>query len=212
MKSFLLSLAILFLAFNTTPALAQTTSEPTAIITWQTNTYTPTWYVGKALPIKGSKISLAVMLIDNNKVIDISTKKIAWYVNNNLIGSGVGMTTATFLTDTTFDKSYSVRALIQGYNLKNVEGAVGIPLSNQSASISLKEIAGRYVYTANPFFFNTQSLADLLFTWAIQGKYITQEERSLPGILQLEKIENPIAITIQDRINTNERATFEKRN
>lgn len=152
------------------------------------------------------------MLIDNNKVIDISTKKIAWYVNNNLIGSGVGMTTATFLTDTTFDKSYSVRALIQGYNLKNVEGAVGIPLSNQSASISLKEIAGRYVYTANPFFFNTQSLADLLFTWAIQGKYITQEERSLPGILQLEKIENPIAITIQDRINTNERATFEKRN
>jgi hypothetical protein len=212
MKSFFLSLLILSSVFINTPAFAQTTTKPTAIITWQTNTYVPTWYVGKTLPGKGSKISLALMLIDGERVIDISSKKISWFVNNNLISSGVGMTTTTFITDTVLDNNYSIRASIQGYNLKNIESAIGIIPVAASVSITEKEIAGRYIYTANPFYFNTQSLADLSFAWIVQGVRTPQEERGLPGILQLEKKESQIAISVQGKTNTSERAIFEKRN
>lgn len=179
MKSFFLSLLILSSALISTPVFAQTATEPTAVITWQANTYVPTWYVGKTLPGRGSKISLALMLIDGGKVVDISSKKISWFANENLISSGVGATTATFLTDAALDKNYSIRALIQGYNLKNIEGSTGIRITNPKISLRQTKTSGAYTFEAIPFFFNAQALSELLINWSLDGS-LSESQRQVP--------------------------------
>ncbi len=215
MKSFFLSLFILCSTFITTPVFAQTTTEPTATITWQANTYAPTWYAGKALPTKGSKINLALMLIDGGKVIDISSKKISWFVNDNLISSGVGATTATFLTDTAIDKNYSVRALIQGYNLKNVEGAVGIRTTNPKISLRQAKNDTTYIFEAIPFFFNAQILSELNIRWAQNGETLEPQRQVPLGYLELDQptvgkhnISSQISLKSNDKESSTETTTL----
>lgn len=188
MKSFFLSLLILSFVLISTPVFAQTTTEPTAIITWQTNTYIPAWYGGKALPTKGSKIDLAVMLIDSGKVIDVSSKKINWYVNEALISSGVGATSATFLTDATLDKNYSIRASIQGYNLKNIEGKTGIRTTAPKLTLRQSLLDTTHVIQAIPFFFNTQTLAGLTLNWILNGATLEPQRQAPAGYLELDNL------------------------
>ena len=147
------------------------------MMTWRTNSYTPPWFMGKALPTANSQITASLELIDAGKIINLSGQKVYWYVDDELIGAGIGLQKITFNAPSVTDNILDVRAEIPGYNpnssnpiLKTIE----IPIINPEAVIE-SPYPGNQLFTSSPtfkawpFFFNTQDVTKFGFTWTANG-------------------------------------------
>lgn len=142
------------------------------IISWSAENFVPLNFLGKIIPSTGSKINIAVILIQNNKLIDLSKEKIYWYVNNELVSNEVGKTQMSFIAP--IGRVLEVKTEIPNLGLiKTIEIPITKPRVVINAPFPKNEILNDYVeIPALVYFFNPKNndLDYLSVVWQINGR------------------------------------------
>ncbi len=164
------SVPILFLT-GILLARAQT-SEPQMNLTWQTRTYAPASYPGKHLPSGNSRVFLALDVVQNGKVADLSGQDIYWYRKDELFASGRGLVRTEFTTPGIALGSLDIRAEVLGLSLIKT---ISLPMTVPVAVIEAPFPGGQFkeksiTITAQPFFFNVPNMSWLTYEWSVNGK------------------------------------------
>ena len=129
LKIIVIPLSALCLFFFLSNAQAQQ-ARPQFLLTWQTQSYTPAQFQGKALPTANSQITASAELINGGKILDISKNTIYWYLNDNLLSSGAGAQTVVFNAPPTSDSDHlELRVQLPDYEGSTLLKTVNIPLS-----------------------------------------------------------------------------------
>lgn len=145
---------------------------------WQTRTYVPAWYEGKAFPTHESAITVAFELIDDGKVADLSKTAVRWYVDGKMIKNeenGLGIKKALIINKKYGGSVSTIRISIPNYKGKAEEKIIEIPIKKPEVVIDVpyfQKIAEKGVNTfyAWPYFFNTTSASNLGLQWIVEGK------------------------------------------
>ncbi|KKT90566.1 MAG: hypothetical protein UW92_C0034G0008 [Candidatus Jorgensenbacteria bacterium GW2011_GWA2_45_13] len=87
---------LLCVFFYTQFSSAQTTGADSATITWHSNSFYPSDFGGKPLPINQSVVSASVTLFQNQKIQDTSNLLVFWYLDGEFLQKGIGLSTVTF--------------------------------------------------------------------------------------------------------------------
>ncbi len=163
-----------------TPAAhAQTTADtsPTFLITWKTTgSYIPSFYIGKALPTYGSQITASLELVSpQGKILNLSGQTIYWYVNNALVGGGVGIQHVTFPPIGDAPNTANLRVTIPNYNGAYLIHAINIPMVLPETVIYAPYPNGQFTQNpltvqAIPYFFNIANPSGLSYTWSVNGQ------------------------------------------
>ena len=172
--TFLLSTCYLLLA--TISASAQTTSQ--FLVSWQAESYVPSWYQGKVLATKGSAIKVSFELIDSGKIVNLSKKKVRWYINDKLVqneNNGLGLKFYSFIADDYPGQDTEIRITIVDYKDEVLDKIIVIPIVSSEAVIDApypnREIkSGKNSFFAYPFFFNIKDLNKLSFEWLVDNQ------------------------------------------
>lgn len=173
---------VIFLLFNLIGRLpAMGASAPEIIVTWKTNSFTPSSYMGKALPSARSQINVALQLLDEDKMVNLSKNEIRWYINNQLLDSGSGLTNISFPAPSLGEQSLLLRVVIIDYKNDELNEFVTIPIIKPEIVIvsaeqpQLKSLA---------YFFNISSVDQLKIDWKVDGKTITVRAQNLTNPLE----------------------------
>lgn len=192
------------------PTHAQTASNPQFLVTWRsTASSIPSNYPGKALPSYGSKVTADFELVSAGKVLNISGQTIYWYLEDTLIGGGVGVQQLTFPLFGTPPNTLTLRIEIPNYNGQYLIHTLDLPFANPAVVIYAPYSGGTFSsnpvdVTALPYFFNA-SPSQLTYTWAVNGQTGANAENpqtaevTLPqgtpagtGITVSLSVENPV--------------------
>lgn len=168
--------SIFYFLFSIISASAQT--APQFLITWRSHNYAPSWYQGKVLATRGSWVDVSFDLIDNGKIVDLSKKKIRWYVNDDLRRNeddGLGIKNYYFGVDDYARDDIEVRIVVVDYAENEIGQMVIIPLANPEAVIDApysgnRVPSGTSIFKAYPFFFDINDLSKLSFDWMVNGR------------------------------------------
>lgn len=168
-------------AIRITPlrANAQSAVQPQIFLTWQTNnSYVPSSYIGKILPNSDSFITASVSLIANGHPVDVSGQTIYWYVNDALVGGGIGQQNITFRARGDAPDIMTLRVELPNYPTGLLIYQNAIPLIQPAVVIEAPYPNGDFSGTqadveALPYFFDTSSSAELGFTWTVNGQAVT---------------------------------------
>jgi hypothetical protein len=161
-----------------TPAHAQTAaSSPTFLITWKTTgSYIPSFYIGKALPTYGSKITASLELISSQgKILNLSGQTIYWYVNDTLVGGGAGVHQVTFPPIGDAPNTANLRVTLPNYNGAYLVHAINISMVLPEAVIYAPYPNGQFTQNplsvqAIPYFFNITDPSGLSYSWSVNGQ------------------------------------------
>ena len=158
-------------------AHAQTASSPTFLITWKTTgSYIPSFYIGKALPTYGSKITASLELVSpQGKILNLSGQTIYWYVNDVLVGGGAGVQQVTFPPIGDAPNTANLRVTLPNYNGSYLIHEINIPMVLPEAVIYAPYPNGQF--TQNPvavqailYFFNIADPSGLSYAWSVNGQ------------------------------------------
>jgi hypothetical protein len=176
-------------------ALAAATShaqaaQPQFLITWSASkTSAPTSYSGKLLPNASSQISASLELLSaQGKPLNIAGQTIYWYLNENILGGGIGMQRTTFTTSGDAPNVVTLRVTIPDYPGGMLIHEIQIPIV-QPVIIIDAPFANNTVSTnpvvvqAIPYFFNASTSASLAFHWSVNGQAVT--DATNPQSLQI---------------------------
>jgi hypothetical protein len=204
------SFAILFVFYKSTKAQQ---ANPEFLFSWQpTNSYAPSFFTGKILPNAQSQIAATFELISNGKPINLSNENIYWYLNNNLIGSGVGMQQLTFPLFGMPPQMENLRIELPDYSTGYLIYTTNLPFMRPSAIISAPYYnniinGSDATITALAYYFNDNQ-NNLIYNWSVNGQSGSSAEN--PNILHITiptgSAENStMAISLQiENINGNE--------
>lgn len=156
------------------------TIAPRFLISWRAQSYAPAWYQGKILATRGSWVDASFELIEKGKIIDLSKKKVRWYVNDDLRRNeddGLGIKNYSFTLDDLARDDVELRIVIVDYSEDGDEigQSVIIPLASPEVVIDAPYSASRVpsgtsYFKAHPFFFNIRDLSKLSFNWSVGGR------------------------------------------
>ena len=188
-----ITLVILGAFISSKPAHAQTSasaSSPWFLITWKTTgSYIPSFYLGKALPTYGSNITASLELISpQGQILDLSQQTIYWYEDDNLVGGGVGVQSATFPPIGDAPNTVNLRVTIPNYNGAYLVHAINIPMVLPEAVLYAPYPNGQFSQnpisvTAIPYFFNISDPSKLSYTWSVNGQNGSNAEN--PEVAQI---------------------------
>ncbi len=163
-------------------ANAQTTSGPQFLLTWQaSNSYVPSFYKDKALPGIGSRITAALDLVSQGKIVNLKGQTIYWYLNGIYIGGGTGVQEITFSPNTGAPDDLSLQVKLPSYNGTLLIHTIAIPVAEPIAVIVSPYPQGRFSgnsvsLQAEAYFFNAPSLSSLVFNWSANGQAANNTE------------------------------------
>ena len=169
----------LFFNFANAQTVTQTTSRPQFMVSWQAQSYAPSWYQGKIFPTKGSRINVVFELIDNGKIADLSKLKVRWYLNDKLVlneKNGLGVKSYSFQANDYAGQDAEIRIAIIGYKGgEQIGKIITIPIAYPEAVIDapysdLQINRGTTLLGAYPFFFNVSDLKNLSFNWNVNNQ------------------------------------------
>ena len=156
-------------------------------IIWSADTYTPIDYVGRALPVRGSKITveaIVTILFGNTQNL-----KYSWFLDDvfQQSKSGYGKTSSYFYAYKGPGAKHVVR--LQIFNEDRTifeEKSIQIPItepelviyssngnsffSKQASKISTITSNKTFSFVAKPYFFSINKLTDLVFEWTLEGQ------------------------------------------
>ncbi|MCL4404219.1 hypothetical protein M1432_02665 [Patescibacteria group bacterium] len=196
-------------AWAQTPAGQAATS---VIITWQAQNYFPADFPGKASVTPGSPVKASVEELSGNRLVNLGQAQVSWFVNDNLIQSGVGLKSIIFTASPDPTGLVNIRVQVQtgsGSNTSSISITASPPFAVIDYPAVQKNIpsGGKIVFTAWPYFFNVSSLSDLKFTWQLNGQTVTSSgnqltldigtpqsssQQMLPVTLTTQNIQNPL--------------------
>ncbi|MCR4328761.1 MAG: hypothetical protein NUV53_04635 [Patescibacteria group bacterium] len=167
--------ALFTVIFGFIPYHAIGQTEPEVIINWKAQSYTPSSYFGKSLPISKTSIVASLEILQGGKFVDISKETIYWYVDNRLIFSGKGPQRVSFRAPEQLQGSLSLRVELPSYNGTSLIKAVTIPIVRPEVIIIAPSQEGKIslpstTFTSAPYFFNITNPAELSFQWSINDE------------------------------------------
>lgn len=173
-------------------AVSAFAATPQFLVSWQAQSYAPSWYQGKIFPSRGSPVKINFELIDNGKIVDVGGLAVRWYVNGKLVKNetnGLGLKSLVFGTPDYGGTETEVRISIPDYNGFSLNNTVRIPVKNPEAVIDAKTLnreaqIGDNMFTALPFFFNVPGLNNLSFDWFANGQP-ADSDTDTPWLLNL---------------------------
>lgn len=197
---FKISILIILIASLYIHAKSSAQNPPEIIITWQAQNYAPPGFEGKVLPIRGTNVSAAIMLIEGGKIINLSQNEIRWFVNRGLENSGIGLAEINFKLSNIAPDSISLKAEIRDYKGENLEKSIVVPLGKPELVITgygpAKLIeAGKNTLNTLVYFFNINNLNQLLFGWSANSEK-TKGESNEPDKLELDVSGAPSGATV----------------
>ncbi len=154
---------------------------------WWTNTYTPPWFKGKALPVAGDP--LFIYAIPQASSISPKTAIYQWRVNDAVIPTASGQGKSVFQFTPQFsniteqisvsikntaeesigEKTIAITPSVPQINIYRVMPLEGIAF-NQTGGIfggKPEELAD---FIAEPFYFGVKTINDLLFSWGFNNR------------------------------------------
>lgn len=180
--------AIIFAAALSLSVHAQS-ATPQMVVTWQAyGSYVPPGYADKALPNQESEITASLALILNGKSIDLSRQTIYWYLDNTLIGSGVGKQYIIFSPFGTAPAFLTLEAELPSYNGSLLIHQIQIPLVNPKAVIEAPHPSGQFsgnpiTIRGTPYFFYISDPKTLSYSWLVNDQTSASAEN--PQTLQI---------------------------
>ena len=145
-----------------TASLTKAAPANELVITWKADGYIPSSYSGKALPIHGTTVFFAIELVANNKLADLSNKEIRWYVDDNLLRSGTGLTNFAYTVPPFNGDSIAIRVVLIDGKLGNINQFINLPIGKPEAVIDAAQLP-----QLKPlfYFFNISSPEQLTISW-----------------------------------------------
>jgi hypothetical protein len=181
--------AAMLLVLAGVPASSRAASGAQAVITWRAlESYVPPAYGGKALPNQASQVTASVEAFADSKRSDLSDVTVYWYLNDTLIGGGLGARSMSFTPFGGTSGPETLRVEMPDYPSGLLMGTVQIPVVSPTAVIGAPYPAGDFsvnplVVDALPYFWNITSPAQLSFGWSVNGQPISGAEN--PDHLQV---------------------------
>ncbi|MDD2753267.1 MAG: hypothetical protein PHT44_01535 [Candidatus Portnoybacteria bacterium] len=224
-KILFLAGVIVLMGFAALPAKPTLSANSDFILTWSTSSYVPQTYEGKALPVRGSAIT----------VFALPVKKLAqnpdylyyrWLLDDDVVGwaGGMGKSSFKFSAEKWAGDFHKVESQIldsqqravlsQDFiyiKIVNPEILISGP-DNSNYSLIEKISAGtgkNIKLTAQPFFFNIGKLSDLNFSWQLNDQELPSQGDNDQNILSLttpkgilsEAIYKNIRLTVSSKNN-----------
>ena len=160
-------------------------TAPQFLVSWQADSYVPSWYQGKIFPTNGSKIGVNFELLENGKIVNLSKIKVRWYINDKLIrneSNGLGIKSLSFTTSDYPGYETEVRITLPDYKGNVLDEIIRIPVVSAEATIDSpysdnQVYIGGSSFLAHPFFFNIKKLNELSFEWFVDGRLAKEGER-----------------------------------
>lgn len=192
------------------------TSLPDIILSWQAQTYVPTAFPGKALPIPNSLVVMSVDMLQGGKFVDLSSQSIEWYVNEEPFRAGRGLRQISVgIPNLLGNRKLKVGVRLPDYG----DGFLGKTVEITSASPKIvvespypkNRVGVSFSLFATPYFFNIVSPLDLAYSWKIAGVPPTSEEnpRLLSVMLPAETVSGvsvPVFLVAKNKASGNESA------
>ncbi len=190
------------------PALAQfeRNADIYVDLAWTCNTYTPVNYEGKALPIKGSLVTVSAMpyFKINNQLVQSNKLNYKWFLDDEIISSN-NLPEFSFITTKFRSYSHEVRVIVstpdesvssqEWIEIKIYNPEIQVYEYTDAAQVNLTKGVGAELFTyannspalaAVPYYFNISSLQELSYNWAMQGTQIVNQLTELPQIIELK--------------------------
>lgn len=151
-------------------------TQPQFLITWKTTgSYVPSFYEGKSLPTYGSKITASLELVSNGRILNIGGQTIYWYLDDNLVGGGVGAQQITFPPTGDAPSFLRLKVELPNYNGVYLVHSINIPMVKPLAVIYSPYPNGQFsqnpvTVTALPYFFNVINPSNLSYSWSVNGQ------------------------------------------
>ncbi len=167
---------ILFFLIAPFLVFAQTAPDTDLILSWRADSYVESGYSGKILPAGGSRVQLALQLLDAGRPVSLLQNKILWFLNNKPLANGLGLATASFIADELrAGGDNQIKVMVEKYKNTNLQRLVDIPVAKSEAVLKLPypngEITpGSYILKSLLYFWNIGNPADLIFDWRANGE------------------------------------------
>lgn len=152
------------------------------VITWKAaDSYIPPTYIGKALPGSASPITASVVAFSNGVQTNLSNVTLYWYLNDTLLGGGLGQQSMTFNLFGATSGFESLRVEASDYPGGVLMGTTDIPITQPVVVIGGLPAGGMFsatsvVLTAIPYFFNVPSSDQLGYQWSVNGQTVSSAE------------------------------------
>ena len=153
---------------------------------WSTDTYTPFDYQGRALPVKGSSITVSANLKISSG--NLNSLKYSWFLDDVFQENESGYGKNVFKFRVRRSNGLSHNLLVKIFNDDRsfyIEKTLEIPItkpeliiyssngnshfSNQASTISTVLADKKFSFIAKPYFFSIKKLTDLVFEWTLSG-------------------------------------------
>lgn len=202
-------------------------------LTWSTDTYTPSFYKGRALPTRNSNIEVAANLVPETNIQNLTFN---WYLDDLFEENGKAKQIFSFKSGLRTNLHHFVRVEIadnegniiaESSNLpiRIVEPEIVVsPTKNNldifeqiSDSLDIKyQVAAdqELKFVAHPYFFGIEELDELKYAWQFAGRKAPQLNPKNPNILSLKigKVSRDIIqslyLSTENRNNPLQRAQY----
>ena len=196
-SNFKVLIAIAALAILGNALLINAQTAPEFLITWKANSYVPSEYQGKALPIADSIININLDLVVGGKIVDLSKNQVQWTLNGKLADSRLGLKNLNVRLNKLSNTNLNLIIKIN-YKGSELNKFVVIPVAEPEVVI---KIINKSTLKANPYFFNVQNLNQLSFNWSVNNQK-PGGTPDLPNILEIEGVNLiPTESIIKNRVD-----------
>lgn len=196
-------------------------------LAWTCNSYIPENYTGKALPVRGSSITVSAMphFKINNQLADTDDLNYRWFLDDEIVS---GNNKPEFSFSATKYRSYTheVRVIVstsdesvssqEWINIKIYTPEIQIYEYDGSTQINLTRGIGEdlptyagssLAFAAIPYYFNIDNLQELSYDWKLQGTQLINKFTELPQIIEmnigtgLDYLEKTISLITSNKFN-----------
>lgn len=168
---------------------AQST-EPKIMLTWQTLSYTPPEFKGKALPTTNSPIVASVEVFDTStgQLINLSDKEIRWYIDGILIKNSPGEQRLIFRAPKVAPKTTKLRVEVPNLNGFSISEVAEIPTVAPEVVIEAPFYNNQFstysvTLKSNLYFWNELDPLKLNYEWVVNGHPV--ESGTSPNVLDI---------------------------
>jgi len=146
-------------------------ATPSIILTWKTNNFYPSDFQGKALPITGSVVTASAAVLRDGALTDPKEITFTWYLDDTWITQELGKREVTVTASKLFGDAHFIRVVASLPTGERIDSSVKIPVTHPDLVIEVSEgeSGNNDTLRVIPFFFNVSSLANLIFSWEIDG-------------------------------------------
>ncbi len=172
---FIFNLFFLFFIITTNNIFAQQDSDYNIILNWTVYNLFPNFYLNKNLPTPGSDIEIGLILLKNNKIIDLNNYLIQWFVDNELFKEDYGLTKINFKIKKSVNSYYIINVKIIINDDKKIQKNIIINIKKPKISLEYFIENNDLILKSWPFFFNAEDIKNLKFNWLINNQNFSFE-------------------------------------